>query len=108
MTNRFPGTCARCGASVATGAGDARKVGTRWAVVHITCPVLDADDTAYEAWLNRPVEVVTEPGMYRLPDGNLAKVQISKSSGKAYAKRLESSPVRPRAPSNTRPGSSGH
>lgn len=91
MTNRFPGTCARCGSSVATGAGDARKVGTRWAVVHITCPVLDADDTAYEAWLNRPAEPVV-PGMYLTATGDIVKVQIAKTSGKPYAKRLAHTP----------------
>lgn len=88
MTNRFPGRCTECGAAVPAGAGQARKVGTQWVVAHITCPVLDADDASYEVWLARPVEPVTEPGMYRLPDGGLAKVQVSKSSGKPYAKRL--------------------
>jgi len=86
MTNRFPGLCANCAAPVPAMAGDARKdpATGRWVVIHTTCPVLDADDTAYEAWLARPIE----PGMYLL-DGIAIKVQPARSDpSRCYAKRL--------------------
>lgn len=91
MTNRFPGRCAKCGGPVPAGAGDASKVDGRWLVAHITCPVLDADDASYEAWLNRPAEPLV-PGMYMTPTGDIVKVQNAKTSGKPYAKRLAHTP----------------
>lgn len=102
MINKFPATCVECGQAVPVGQGSTVKINGKWTTVHadecpapvvahlITVAPVDMDDVSYDAWRDHlaAVDAVTEPGMYRLPDGNLAKVVVAKTSGKPYAKRL--------------------
>jgi hypothetical protein len=82
MTNRYPGTCANCGTRVPANSGTCVKADGQWVVLHADGQCADLDAAG-----DLP-DPATEAGMYRTPDGTFYKVQISKQSGRAYAKRL--------------------
>ena len=44
MTNKYPGTCDRCGAMVAATTGTLHRVNDRWAARHVTCTPAQAYD----------------------------------------------------------------
>jgi hypothetical protein len=79
--NRFGGKCTDCGQWVEAGAGRLTGSPGQWGTAHVEpCP----EATAPAA----PAESVT-PGMYWDADGDPVKVQVSRTSGKPYAKTVD-------------------
>lgn len=85
--NKFAGKCLACGAWVEAQAGALTKdAGGKWAVRHVgSCPV----QAAPVAPSGPAATEKLRAGAYRLADGRIVRVQMSKTTGNPYALALD-------------------
>lgn len=88
--NRYGGKCGACSQWVEAGAGWLTGSPGKWGVLHANwedggCSTGAPEDRGYD----RDGGPEPAPGMYRQPSGRIVKVQLSRTSGKPYAKTVD-------------------